>query len=83
MSIAWLGLYGVRFAGKLPGVAGAAALLGTASLLGALAYGSLIRRFKLAILPIGVSPPPRRLAHSPRWAFSGWSVIRLCEAPYG
>jgi hypothetical protein len=53
MSIARLGLYGMRYAGKLPGVAGAAALLGTASLLGALAYGGLIRRFRLAKLPIG------------------------------
>ncbi len=52
MSIARLGLYAMRFAGKLPGSAGAAALLGAGSLLGALAYGSLIRRFKIAEFPM-------------------------------
>jgi hypothetical protein len=53
MSIARLGLFGMRYVGKLPGVSGAAALLGTASLLGAFVYGSLIRRFRLAEFPIG------------------------------
>ncbi len=53
MSIARLGLFGMRYAGKLPGVLGAAGLLGTASLLGALAYGILIRRFRFAEFPIG------------------------------
>jgi hypothetical protein len=51
MSIARLGLYGMRYAGELPGSTGAAALLGTASLLGALAYGSLIRRLEIAVFP--------------------------------
>jgi hypothetical protein len=52
MSIVRLGLYGMRFTGKLPGSAGAAALLGTGSMLGALAYGSLIRRLKIAEFPL-------------------------------
>jgi hypothetical protein len=39
-----LGLYGVRFAGKLPDLAGPLALLGILSAEGALAYGILIRR---------------------------------------
>ena len=45
MLIARLGLYGMRFAGKLPGFAGPLLLLGVVSGLGALGYGMLIRQF--------------------------------------
>jgi hypothetical protein len=53
MSFARLGLFGMRYAGILPGASGAVAVLGTASWLGAFAYGSLIRRFGLPEFPLG------------------------------
>jgi hypothetical protein len=45
MLIARLGLYGMRFAGRLPGFAGPLLLLGVLSGAGALGYTILIRRF--------------------------------------
>ena len=45
MLTARLGLYGMRFAGKLPSFAGPWLLLAAVSGVGALSYGILIRRF--------------------------------------
>ncbi len=53
LSVARLGLYGMRYIGNPAGVAGAAVLLGIASLLGALAYGILIRRFRFVEFTLG------------------------------
>ncbi len=76
MSVAGIGLYGMRFVGKLPGVAGGAALLGIASLLGALTYGILIRRFRFAEFP------PRALAAtSAACALTTLAVLRTVGHP--
>jgi hypothetical protein len=45
MLIARLGLYGIRVAGRLSGIAGPLLLLGVLSGVGALGYGILIRQF--------------------------------------
>jgi hypothetical protein len=45
MLSARLGLYGMRFAGKLPGFAGPLLLLSAVSGVGAIGYGMLIRQF--------------------------------------